>query len=173
MHSTMHGTETWKRTVYTCTGTITTCLTGTLPSLTNTHEGDTYLQTILVQASTRSWVACYSSKDPAVIDKHMLQLRSAGVGVIAVSWYPAGLSDDEGPPPDPVIPVLLDAALTHGIKITLHIEPYKGRTPQSVRNDLQYIHTHYTKHPAFYKLERISPSSGVYVYMYKCTCVRT
>ena len=77
-----------------------------------------------------------------------------------MSWYPAGLSDDEGPPPYPVIPVLLDAALEYGVKITLHIEPYKGRTPQSVRDDLQYIHTHYTQHPSFYKLEDVDRSSG-------------
>ena len=83
----------------------------------------------------------------------MLQIQSAGVGVVSVSWYPPGLSDEEGPPPDPVIPVLLDAALSHGIKITLHIEPYKGRTPQSVRDDLMYIHSHYTQCLAFYKLE--------------------
>ena len=30
-------------------------------------------------------LGCYSSKDPVVISRHMLQLRSAGIGVIAVS----------------------------------------------------------------------------------------
>ena len=64
------------------------------------------------------------------------------------------MSDDKGPPPDPVIPILLDTAFKYGIKVTLHIEPYKGRTPQSVKDDLQYIHLHYTQHPAFYKVER-------------------
>ena len=52
-----------------------------------------------------------------MITQHILQIRPAGVGVVSVSWYPPGLSDDEGPPPDPVIPVLFDAALAHGIKI--------------------------------------------------------
>lgn len=107
-----------------------------------------------IGASFYPQLGCYSSKDPAVISAHMHQLRKAGVGVIAVSWYPAGMSDDEGPPPDPVIPVLLDAAFKYSIKVTLHIEPYKGRTPQSVRGDLQYINLHYTQHPAFYKVER-------------------
>ena len=63
--------------------------------------------------------------------------------------------DDKGPHPNSV---LLDAALSHGIKITLHIEPYKGRTPQSVRDDLMYIHSHYTQHPVFYKLEHVNSS---------------
>ena len=30
----------------------------------------------------------YSSSDPAVIEDHMEQVRSAGVGVIVFSWYP-------------------------------------------------------------------------------------
>ena len=47
-----------------------------------------------------------------------------------------GLAEKEGPPPDPVIPVLLDAALAYDIKLTLHIEPYKGRTPQLVQGAL-------------------------------------
>lgn len=130
------------------------------PAITNKYPQGRHIPPDDIGASFYPELGCYSSKDPAVINNHMLQLQSAGVGVIAISWYPAGLSDDEGPPPDPVIPVLLDAALSHGIKVTLHIEPYKGRTPQSVRNDLQYIHTYYTQHPAFYKLERVSPSSG-------------
>ena len=110
-------------------------------------------------------LGCYSSKDPYVIATHMTQLQLAGVGVIVVSWYPAGLADDEGPPPDPVIPVLLDAALSHGLKLTLHIEPYKGRTPQSVRRDLQYIHSHYSQHPAFYKLKRVEHRGRAVVYL--------
>ena len=125
-----------------------------------------------IGASFYPQLGCYSSKDPVVIATHMTQLRSAGVGVVVVSWYPPGLADDEGPPPDPVIPVLLDAALAHDVKLALHIEPYRGRTPQSVRDDLRYIHSHYSQHPAFYKLERVDPSNGgrarwlplVYVY---------
>ena len=130
------------------------------PAITDKYPRGRHVPPDDIGASFYPELGCYSSKGPAVIDKHMFQLRSAGVGVIAVSWYPAGLSDDEGPPPDPVIPVLLDAPPTISIKITLHIEPYKGRTLQSVRNDLQYIHTHYTQHPAFYKLGCNSPSSG-------------
>ena len=124
-----------------------------------------------IGASFYPLLGCYSSKDSAVVETHMSQLRTAGVGVLVVSWYPPGLSDDEGPPPDPVIPVLLDSALAHGIKLALHIEPYKGRTPLSVRNDLRYIHSHYTQHPAFYNVNRAGPTDAklrplplVYIY---------
>lgn len=129
------------------------------PTVTNKYPRGRHVPPNDIGASFYPELGCYSSKDPAVILTHMHQLRTAGVGVIAVSWYPAGLSDDEGPPPDPVIPVLLAAALKHGVKVTLHIEPYRGRNPQSVRNDLQYIHSHYTKHPAFYKIQHGNISS--------------
>jgi glycoprotein endo-alpha-1,2-mannosidase len=38
----------------------------------------------------------YSSKNPAVIDKHMKWISSAGIDVVVVSWYPEGLADDNG-----------------------------------------------------------------------------
>lgn len=124
-----------------------------------------------IGASFYPELGCYSSQDRTVIEAHMRWLSEAGLGVIVVSWYPPGLADDEGPPPDPLIPLLLDAALAHRIKLALHIEPYKGRTPQSVYNDLQYFHSHYANHPAFYKLDRVDISTGavqklpmVYIY---------
>ena len=139
-------------------------------SITQQHPQGRHNPPDDIGASFYPELGCYSSNDVAVISAHMQQLQEAGVGVIAVSWYPAGLSDDEGPPPDPVIPVLLDAALDYGVKVTLHIEPYKGRTPQSVRDDLQYIHAHYSQHPAFYKLQRSGEASSkrqlplIYIY---------
>ena len=98
-----------------------------------------------------SEMGCYSSKDPEVVEAHMYQLRKAGVGVVSASWYPTGLADDEGIPPDSLIPLLLDTAHKYSIKVTLHLEPYDNRTPQSVRNDLSYIRHKYYQHPAFYK----------------------
>ena len=85
------------------------------------------------------------------MEAHMYQLRKAGVGVVSASWYPTGQADDEGLPPDLLIPLLLDTAHKYSIKVTLHLEPYDGRTPQSVRKDLSYIRQKYYNHPAFYK----------------------
>lgn len=98
-------------------------------------------------------LGCYSSRDPVTMESHMVQLRKAGVGVIAVSWYPSGMADDEGTPPDLLIPQLLDTAQKYAIKVAVHIEPYRRRTPQTVRGDLKYIHKHYSTHPAIYKLQ--------------------
>lgn len=109
----------------------------------------------------------YSSSDPRTMEAHMYQLRQAGVGVISVSWYPRGIADDEGGPPDELITQLLDIALKYSVKITIHIEPYKNRTPLSVRNDLEYIHEQYAQHPALYKLSRHTNDKAlplIYVY---------
>ncbi len=101
----------------------------------------------------------------------MYQLRQAGVGVISVSWYPREKADEEGFPPDPLIPMLLNKAQLYSIKVTIHIEPYDGRSPKSVRDDLSYIMEKYYNHPAFYKYEYRVPHSEttmwspiVYVY---------
>lgn len=109
----------------------------------------------------------YSSQDPLVMEKHMYQLRQARVGVVSVSWYPRGIADDEGGPPDELIPQLLEIAHKYSIKITMHIEPYKNRTPLSVKNDLEYIHRQYASHPAYFKLSKHSSERAlplVYVY---------
>jgi glycoprotein endo-alpha-1,2-mannosidase len=98
-------------------------------------------------------LGCYSSKDPVVMESHMYQLRLAGVGVVSVSWYPPGKADDEGIPPDPLLPLILDIAQMYFIKVAIHIEPYKGRSPNTVREDLRYIMDNYSSHPAFYKYE--------------------
>ena len=62
---------------------------------------------------------------------HMDMMVKAGAGVVALSWYPPGMSDENGstfnlnhsivfapgPPSDPVVPMLLDAANGRGVKV--------------------------------------------------------
>jgi len=55
----------------------------------------------------------------------------------------------------------LDIAREYGIKVCFHIEPYRGRTPLSVRSDIAYILGRYGKHEAFYRvLPRSSDSNS-------------
>lgn len=123
-----------------------------------------------IGASFYPELGCYSSADLRVIETHMYQMRKAGVGVVCVSWYPSGMADDEGFPPDPLILPLLNVAQAYSMQVTFHIEPYKGRSPQTVINDMKYIVKNYSKHPAFYKLNRTDSRGGkgslplVYVY---------
>ena len=103
----------------------------------------------------------YSSKDPKVIDEHMRQMRIAGVGVIVLSWYPPG----DGPS-DGLVPSLLDAAAKYRMKVTLHIEPYKGRDDKTVHNDVKYIINTYAKHKAFYKYHTADGRTLPMLYIY-------
>nr|CAB3263610.1 glycoprotein endo-alpha-1,2-mannosidase [Phallusia mammillata] len=96
-------------------------------------------------------LGAYSSLDPEVITTHMHQIKQSGIGVLALSWYPAQKADDEGKPADQYVSILLSKAAEHNIKICFHIEPYKGRTAQSVGDDIKYINNKYGNHPAFYK----------------------
>lgn len=108
----------------------------------------------------------YSSKDPKVIDEHMRQMRTAGVGVIVLSWYPPGKADNEGIPSDSLVPSLLNAAAKYRLKVTLHIEPYKGRDDKTVHNDVKYIIDTYAKHEAFYKYHTVDGRTLPMLYIY-------
>ncbi|XP_052809689.1 glycoprotein endo-alpha-1,2-mannosidase-like [Mya arenaria] len=93
----------------------------------------------------------YSSSDPGTISCHMRMMRYAGIGVLAVSWYPPGDGDQNGLDPDTLLPLLLDTAYTHGLKVALHVEPFKGRDHLTMKSQLRYIMEKYGPHPAFYR----------------------
>ncbi|CAC5380828.1 MANEA [Mytilus coruscus] len=93
----------------------------------------------------------YSSSDPNVIHNHMGQMQKAGIGVCVVSWYPMGQADNEGKEPDSLIPEILDISALYRIKIAFHIEPYKGRSPETWRENIKYILNKYGDHESFYR----------------------
>ncbi|GAB1605729.1 glycoprotein endo-alpha-1,2-mannosidase-like [Argonauta hians] len=93
----------------------------------------------------------YSSSDTDVLAVHMQQIRDSKVGCIVVSWYPPGLADDEGQPPDRLISKLLYTASRFNLKVIIHMEPYSGRSHFSFRKDVVYIINEYGEHPALYK----------------------
>jgi glycoprotein endo-alpha-1,2-mannosidase len=100
-------------------------------------------------------LGAYSSNDPKVVAQHMKWLRQAGIGVIITSWRGQGSKEDR------VVPLLLQTAEGYGIKVAFHIEPYDGRTPESLVSDIQYIYEKYGNSPAFFRstaTSRYSPS---------------
>ncbi|XP_061700667.1 glycoprotein endo-alpha-1,2-mannosidase [Syngnathoides biaculeatus] len=111
-------------------------------------------------------LGAYSSRDPAVVEAHMQQLRTAAIGVVAVSWYPPGTKDDNGEPVDDIVPLLLDAAQRYAIKVAFHIEPYKGRDEVNMYANIKYIIDSYGEHPAFfrYRTDTGKPLPLFYVY---------
>ena len=100
-------------------------------------------------------LGAYSSNDPDVVAQHMKWLRQAGIGVIITSWWGQGSREDQ------VVPLLLSTAEQYGIKVAFHIEPYNGRTPESLVSDIKYLYDRYSGSPAFFRsnaTSRYSPS---------------
>nr|XP_046205858.1 glycoprotein endo-alpha-1,2-mannosidase-like [Oncorhynchus gorbuscha]XP_046205860.1 glycoprotein endo-alpha-1,2-mannosidase-like [Oncorhynchus gorbuscha]XP_046205861.1 glycoprotein endo-alpha-1,2-mannosidase-like [Oncorhynchus gorbuscha]XP_046205862.1 glycoprotein endo-alpha-1,2-mannosidase-like [Oncorhynchus gorbuscha]XP_046205863.1 glycoprotein endo-alpha-1,2-mannosidase-like [Oncorhynchus gorbuscha] len=96
-------------------------------------------------------LGAYSSRDHSVIEAHMKQLRAGAIGVLAVSWYPPGMKDENGEPTDDIVPLILEVAHAYHVKVAFHIEPYKGRDETSMFNNVKYIIEKYGEHPAFYR----------------------
>jgi len=100
-------------------------------------------------------LGAYSSNDPTVVAQHMKWLRQAGLGVIITSWWGQGSREDQA------VPLLLQTAEQYGIKVAFHIEPYSGRTPESLVSDIKSIYEKYGSSPAFFRsaaTSRYSPS---------------
>ena len=74
----------------------------------------------------------YSSSDQAVVDRQMTQIGSAGVDEVIVSWWGRGSAEDRR------LPLVLAAAKRHHLMVALHLEPYDGRSPVTVAQDLAY-----------------------------------
>jgi hypothetical protein len=95
----------------------------------------------------------YSSRNESLVRLHMSQLNEAACGVLVVSWYPPGMADGQGQRggADAGMAVLFAAAAEAGLQIAFHLEPYTGRSAQTVRRDCEYIQRTYGHHPALFQ----------------------
>lgn len=97
----------------------------------------------------------YSSADNTTLREQMIELAAAGVDSVMLSWWgQADLEvkrDSQGVSTDPLVPLVLDAAAAAGVGVSWHLEPYGGRTAQSVLSDLRYLHKRYGAHPAIWR----------------------
>jgi hypothetical protein len=75
----------------------------------------------------------YSSNDRTVLDRQMAEISAAGIDEVIVSWWGRGSSEDER------LPTVMAAAKQHHLAVAIHLEPYGGRSPGSVSQDLAYI----------------------------------
>lgn len=60
------------------------------PAVTNKYPKGSHVPPADLGADFFPALGAYSSRDPLVMHAHMRQLVQAGVGVLAVSWYPRG-----------------------------------------------------------------------------------
>ena len=100
----------------------------------------------------------YSSRDESVLRSQLSALAQAGVDSIMLSWWGQKQKDiqrdSQGVSTDELVPAVLEAAAEMGIGVTWHLEPYGGRSPRSVLDDLRYLHAQYGSHPAIWRQRR-------------------
>ena len=115
----------------------------------------------------------YSSSNRDVVKKHMHYLKENNVDVIVISWWGQcqhnHSTDTQGVCTDNTVPLIFEVAnKVGGVWIAFHVEPYRGRSPGSIRADLEYIHRSYGHYPSLYRLpgprESRVPRPVFYVY---------
>jgi hypothetical protein len=87
----------------------------------------------------------YSSSNERVLDRQMADIAGAGVNQVIVSWW------GRGSPTDNRLTAVIAAARRHRLAVAIHIEPYGGRTIETVAGDvatlaLQGVHDFYVFH---------------------------
>eukprot|EP00944_MAST-04C_sp_MAST-4C-sp1_P002588 g2588.t1 len=116
----------------------------------------------------------YSSSDPKLLDAHMAELKRAGICMAVLSWWGQAsrnnTHDTQGVKTDNVIQHVVEAAERNDIKISFHLEPYHGRTANSVLEDTDYLmgrfgesralHRSSDNRPVFYVYDSYHVSSG-------------
>ncbi|HLX20771.1 MAG TPA: hypothetical protein VKR23_11525 [Gaiellaceae bacterium] len=75
----------------------------------------------------------YSSDDPRTVTQQMQEIAGAGVDEIIVSWWGRGSAEDLR------LPLVMRAAHAQHLKVAIHLEPYPGRSPATVAQDLTYL----------------------------------
>jgi glycoprotein endo-alpha-1,2-mannosidase len=103
-------------------------------------------------------MGCYSSNSREDVDRHMKMLRSAGVGVISLTWWGKGSYTDKS------AGIVFDAAGENGIKVNFHLEPFPGRSAQTTHDAIKYLIDRFGDHPAFYRCSQKDSLPMFYVY---------
>jgi glycoprotein endo-alpha-1,2-mannosidase len=75
----------------------------------------------------------YSSRDPRVVAAQMRDIAGAGITEVVSSWWGWGSSEDL------LLPMIVRMATKVGLEVAVQIEPYDGRTAQSVASDLVHL----------------------------------
>lgn len=93
-------------------------------------------------------VGAYNSWEPAIIDKHLQQMKRAKIDAIAVSWR-----DDPGEKGQNItLDRVYDTAVKYGLKVTIDFEHAK-LSLDKVYQELHYFLARYKNHPAMLKVE--------------------
>jgi hypothetical protein len=75
----------------------------------------------------------YSSSDPLILRAQMKDIADSGVDEVVSSWWGRGSREDRR------LPAVIGAAKRRGLEVAVQLEPYDGRTIDSIAADLVYI----------------------------------
>jgi glycoprotein endo-alpha-1,2-mannosidase len=87
----------------------------------------------------------YSVRDPAIIESTLARAEQAGIDVLALSWWGrpsvANTGDSQGVNTDNRLFDFVAVAdrSDRAVRIAFHLEPYPGRTVESVSEDVKYL----------------------------------
>ncbi len=77
----------------------------------------------------------YSSSDSRVVRAQMREIAAAGVQEVVTSWWGWGSPEDQR------LPLVVRAAHAAGLAVAIHLEPYQGRSIESVAEDIAHLST--------------------------------
>jgi hypothetical protein len=75
----------------------------------------------------------YSSSDLSVLKAQMKEIKAAGITDVAVSWW------GWGSPEDARLPAVIRAARADRLTVSVHVEPYTGRTVANVEDAIVHL----------------------------------
>lgn len=75
----------------------------------------------------------YSSADPKVVAAQMRDIAGAGIREVVSSWWGSGSIEDQR------LPMIVRMATSQGLQVAAQVEPYDGRTAQSVAADFAHL----------------------------------
>ena len=75
----------------------------------------------------------YSSSDRLVLNSQMTEIRRAGIDDVAVSWWGWGSAEDAR------LPAVIRAARAQHLTVSVHVEPYTGRTVAGVEDAIGHL----------------------------------
>lgn len=88
----------------------------------------------------------YSTQDPNIIDQHMRWIARTGIQVVVYSWW--GRDDLT----HYAAQQLLDVAGKYKLKVSFLIEPYVGRNPKRICDDIDFLLRRFGKHPSVFRM---------------------
>lgn len=89
----------------------------------------------------------YDSMDPELMKTHLKMAAKAGVDVFICTWWRQKDRHDR------VFEKLLDVAAETPVRLTVYYETIPEHKPERARDDLRYIVSMYSHHPAFFTYE--------------------